>query len=79
MKDVENAMLDPKNLIYFGRLIFEEKDFIEESEIAKVARSMFDVSIAYALVFRTRDDFNLCHDLVKQALLNLDLIKQNIN
>ena len=70
-------MLDPKNLLYFNRIIFESK-LVEDAEIAQFAKSMFELTLAYALVFRTQNDFNLCHEFLKQALLNLDMIKSNL-
>ena len=51
---------------------------MEDAEIAPFAKSMFELTLAYALVFRTRNDFDLCHDFLKQALLNLDTIKSNL-
>ena len=78
MKDVKEAMLDPKNLIYFGRILFDE-GYFEASDIARNAKTMFDVTMAYALVFRTSSDFHICHELFKQALLNLALIKDNLS
>ena len=77
-KDVKEPMLDPKNLIYFGRLIFEEK-FVEEEEIARISKTIFDTMLGYSLVFRTKDDFNLCHELIKQAISHLESIKSHIN
>ena len=70
-------MLDPKNLLYFNRVIFES-GLVEDAEIAQFAKSMFELTLAYALVFRTRNDFDLCHDFLKQALLNLDTIKSHL-
>ena len=71
-------MLDPQNLIYFGRLLFDE-GYFEASDVARSAKTMFDVTMSYALVFRTRTDFHICHELVKQALLNLSIIKDNLS
>ena len=39
---------------------------------------MFEASIGYALIFRTEEDYNLCHDLLKLALNNLDLMEKHL-
>ena len=39
---------------------------------------MFDLTIAFALIFRAEDDYDLCHDLVQQAFFYLDIIRQNL-
>ena len=73
----EYASLDPKSLIFFSQFIFEN-EVVEKKHIAKTAKTMFEASTAYALIFRTREDFHLCHELLKQALYNLDLMEKSL-
>ena len=61
---VDIAVLDPCNLIFFSKLIFEN-DYVKGSEKAKLAKTMFDVTLSMALVFRKREDYHVCHDLLK--------------
>jgi len=76
-EDTEQPALDPKSMIFFSRFIFD-KGLVEESEIGKTALTMFEASMGYALIFRTKQDYDLCHNLLKQALINLDLMDKHL-
>ena len=75
--EITDPVLDPQNLIFFGRLVFE-RDFIAESDKPKMAKTMFDLTLGYALVFRLQMDFKLCHNLLKQAITNLSLMDDHL-
>ena len=40
---------------------------------------MFEIMLGYALVFSSREDYDLCLDLLKQAIFILDAIKSNLD
>ena len=40
---------------------------------------MFEIMLGYALVFSSREDYDLCLDLLKQAIFILDAIKSSLD
>ena len=75
--EIGAPMLDPCNLIFFSRLIFEHS-YVDANEKAKIAKTVFDVTLGYALVFRSDEDFHLCHDLLKQTMMCLKLMDEHL-
>jgi hypothetical protein len=70
-------MLDPLNLLFLGESIFElgYVSSEDEAELCKMTKFMFDLCLAYALVFTREREFYINLDLLKMAkklLGNLD-------
>lgn len=78
LDETEWPSLDPKSFLFFSKLVFESK-LVSETELALTAMTVFEAAIAYALIFRTKSDFSLCHDLIKQALVCLDYLHKNLS
>ena len=64
-KDVKEPMLYPKNLIYLSRAVFDSGLVDQPTDIAKFAKSMYELTLGFAFVFRTKNDYQLCHELLK--------------
>ncbi len=62
-EEINQSFLDPRNLIYFGRMIFEE-GYVAQSDVLRVANALFDILVSYALIYRSSEDYNLTHRLL---------------
>ena len=72
-------MIYPKSLIYFSSIIFDAGLVEEAAGITDCAEAMFEIMLGYALVFSSSEDYDLCLDLLKQAIFILDAIKSNLD
>jgi hypothetical protein len=64
--------LDPLNLLFFNKLIVD-LGYVEEGNLSKTAKSFFDLSIGYAMIFNQSEDYWLCLDLLKMAKHNMSI------
>lgn len=62
-EEINQLFLDPRNLIYFGRMIFEQ-GYVAQPDVLRVANALFDILIGYALIYRSPEDFDLTHLLL---------------
>mmetsp|Transcript_20170 Transcript_20170/g.27262 ORF Transcript_20170/g.27262 Transcript_20170/m.27262 type:complete len:190 (+) Transcript_20170:1073-1642(+) len=69
--------LDPASLMFFSRLLIE-KDYHEEGQRLEITKSLFDVTLGYALIFSKQDDYHLTHELLSQAVHFLNLLDENL-
>lgn len=70
-------LLEPESLMFLGQLILDLGYFAEDSKI-ELAKKMFDINMGFALMFRKTKEQVMCHKLIKQAMVNLSLIKDNM-
>ena len=70
-------ILDAHNLIFFGKVIFDE-GFISPEDKLRVANALFDITLGYALIYRSPEDYQLTHDLLKALMFNLTVIESHV-
>lgn len=73
----DQQILDAHNLIFFGKVIFDE-GFIAAEDKLRVANSLFDIMLGYALIYRSPEDYQLTHDLLKALMVNLTVIESHV-
>ena len=52
--------------------------YIEPGNLSKTVKTLFDLAIGYALIFRDQRDYGICLDLLKMAKRNMKLFNDNL-
>ena len=52
-------VLDPSNLLFFSKQMFERKDFLESVQRAFMAKILFDLHLGFAILFKSDEDLGI--------------------
>ena len=55
-------------------MIYEVEGFVQKSELSHYAKTMFEMTLGQALVFRYADDAEISHNILKLAMQNLKML-----
>lgn len=69
--------MDPKSFLFFANLI-SESGLGREGQQAKNVAILFEAALAFALIFRSENDYDLSNKLIRQALSDLRLLDDNL-
>ena len=73
----DKPILDAQNLIFFCKLVTDE-ELVPQADLLPLAKTLFDILLAYALIFRSAGDYDLTHDLMKALLTHMVIIESRL-
>ena len=57
-------VLDPSNLLFLSKQMFERKDFLESVQRAFMAKILFDLHLGFAILFKSEEDLGISIQLI---------------
>ena len=67
-----DRVLDPSNLIFLAKQMFERPNYLTERQRAEMAKVMFDLHLGFAILFRSDQDVSISLQLIKGSSWALD-------